>query len=189
MCSGSQCLLLLCVACWHVLAWHAKKVRQVTKQRNIHYQAAFLAQMTLYNCRQLVWIDETGCDHRDHVRKFGYSLRARGHRVSTVAAMTNNGIIATNFQTGSVGKMFWDIMLALCVVWLYSCLTQHCHPHRYIATRHMALHRLRHKYYICDYHFSLTVVVSLWQFTSLPASMHNGNRRYSISVYPHTCVD
>ena len=51
-----------------------KKVQQVAKQRNVHYRAAFLAQMTLYKCRQLVWIDETGCDHRDHVRKFGYSL-------------------------------------------------------------------------------------------------------------------
>ena len=81
--------------------------------------------------------------------------------------------------------MFCDVMLVVCV--LYDCivvlLSTVIHTGTLLATRHMALHRLRHKYYICDYHFSLTVTISLWQFTSLPASMHNSNRRYSISVF------
>jgi len=24
---------------------------------------------------QFVWVDETGCDKRDHIRKYGYSFR------------------------------------------------------------------------------------------------------------------
>jgi len=98
-----------------------KKVQQIASQRSIHYRAAFLAQMTCYKSRQLVWVDETGCDHREHVRKYGYALRGetpiyhrslhRGRRISTIAAMAHDGIIATDFHTGSVdGDAFADFV-------------------------------------------------------------------------------
>jgi len=44
-----------------------KKVQQVATQRSIYYRSAFLAEMTCYSSHQLVWVDETGCDHRDHI--------------------------------------------------------------------------------------------------------------------------
>lgn len=53
-----------------------KKVQQVAIQCSVHYQEAYLAQMTCYSSRQLVWVDETGCSHRDHIHKFGYAIRS-----------------------------------------------------------------------------------------------------------------
>ena len=34
-----------------------------------------MAKAQLYKPEQFVWIDESGCDKRDNIRKFGYSLR------------------------------------------------------------------------------------------------------------------
>lgn len=57
-----------------------------------------------------VWVAETGTDKRDNLRKFGYALRGttpiyhrfftRGQRVNTIAAMTSEGILATEISTG-----------------------------------------------------------------------------------------
>ena len=58
-----------------------------------------------------VWVDETGCDCRDHIRKFGYSLKGlppvyhrllvRGHRISAIAAMTTEGLLEVELSTGT----------------------------------------------------------------------------------------
>ena len=62
----------------------------------------------------LVWIDETGCDKRNLLRKYGYSLRGervvchrmllRGSRISTIAAMSSTGMIGWHITTGSVNE-------------------------------------------------------------------------------------
>ena len=66
--------------------------------------AEFMARMRSYNQDLLVWVDETRSDCRDNVRKCGYAIRGqypvchrlleRGPRVSAIAAMSRDGIIA-----------------------------------------------------------------------------------------------
>jgi len=34
-----------------------------------------MAEVQLYKREQFVWIDESGCDRRDNVHKFGYAMR------------------------------------------------------------------------------------------------------------------
>ena len=69
----------------------------------------------------LVWVDETGCDKRDTLRKYGYSFRgeravcqrllARGKRVSAIAAMCWSGILDVDLTTESVnGDAFYDFV-------------------------------------------------------------------------------
>ncbi len=60
----------------------------------------------------LVFVDETGADRRDCMRKFGYSLRGkparahkllwRGQRVSALTAMSTSGILDCYTTTGPV---------------------------------------------------------------------------------------
>jgi len=103
-----------------------KKVQQVATQRSIYYRSAFLAEMTCYSSHQLVWVDETGCDHRDHIRKYGYALRGqtpiyprhlhRGRRFSTIAAMTCDGIIASEVYSDTVdGDTFADFVRGILI--------------------------------------------------------------------------
>ena len=52
-----------------------KKIQQIALQRRIQYRGEFMAEVQLYKKEQFVWIDETGCDKRDNIRKFGYAMR------------------------------------------------------------------------------------------------------------------
>ena len=77
-----------------------KKVRQIAAQRCYALRGAFMTQCTLFTRDMFVWIDETGSDARDHVRKYGYALRgmtptshrilATGQRVNAIAALSSN---------------------------------------------------------------------------------------------------
>ena len=74
-----------------------KKIQQVALQRSIAYRGDFMAEMHFTVEHMIVWLDETGCDKRDHARKFGYAMKGeqpschrflhRGQRISAVSAM------------------------------------------------------------------------------------------------------
>ena len=74
----------------------------------------------------MVFVDETGSDNRDSMRKFGYALRGqratsrrlmcRGKRVNSVAAMDMNGVICVDSTTDSVVMCFvtfWSVLFCL----------------------------------------------------------------------------
>ena len=73
-------------------------------QRSVAYRGAFMSEAFLFRKEMFVWVDETGCDKRDQVRKYGYALRGerpvfhrflnRGARLSAIVAMTCEGVIA-----------------------------------------------------------------------------------------------
>ena len=91
-----------------------KKIQKVAKQRSITLRAEFMAYMSSYSRNLLVCVDETGSDHRDHARKYGYAIRGqypvyhrlleRGPRVSAIAAMSTEGVIALDLLKGSVNS-------------------------------------------------------------------------------------
>lgn len=98
-----------------------KKVQNVAKQRSIEYRAQFRAHSMLYRMDQFVWVDETGSDCRQAMKKFGYSLLGlppvchkllvRGTRISAISAICSDGLIDTELVTGSVnGRRFVDFL-------------------------------------------------------------------------------
>ena len=69
----------------------------------------------------LIFVDETGADRRDSLRKFGYSLRgkctraqklvARGRHVSAICAILLKGVLECQFESGSVsGEAFYNFI-------------------------------------------------------------------------------
>lgn len=94
-----------------------KKIRQVAVQRNTSSRVSFMAQALLYPRKFFVWVDETDCDARNYMRKFGYSLKgeraqyhrllARGQRISAVAAISSDGLTAVEMKTGTVNADFF----------------------------------------------------------------------------------
>ena len=74
-----------------------KKIRQVALQRSLDLRGQFMSEAMFLDVNQLVWVDEMGSDNRDHIRKFGYSLRgetpvshrilSRWKRISAIGAM------------------------------------------------------------------------------------------------------
>lgn len=96
-----------------------KKLHNVARQRNEQLRLSFTADCEIYSPEMMVFVDETGCNNKDSMRKFGYALRGqratsvrllcRGKRVSSVAAMDINGVICVNSTTTSVnGDFFCD---------------------------------------------------------------------------------
>ena len=81
-----------------------------------------------FQCMQLIclfsYIDETGADRRNLLRKHGYSQRGRspkdhsllirGERLSAIACMSVNGIVDVKVVTGtSNGVTFYDFYIVI----------------------------------------------------------------------------
>ena len=98
-----------------------KKIKQVASQRSLNLRGRFMSEISFFDVIQFVWIDETGCDRRDNIRKFGYSLLGdtpvynrflhRGNRISAIAAVSTDGLLAYEFYKGTVnGETFLDFI-------------------------------------------------------------------------------
>ena len=48
---------------------------QIPIQRSEMMRAKFMAEISVYDPSMLVWLDESGCDRRNAIRKYGYSVR------------------------------------------------------------------------------------------------------------------
>ena len=96
----------------HKNGFTRKKVQTIAKQRSIDYRAQFQAQC------HFVWVDETGSDARDHIRKFGYQFQGiaptyhrfldRGKRISAIAAISDEGLVAVELIQGTVNSNFFS---------------------------------------------------------------------------------
>ena len=98
-----------------------KKIQQVATQRSTEFRGRFIAEVQHYHQDQFVWVDESGCDRRDQIRKFGYALRGerpvyhrflhRGQRVSIIAALSTDGMVTYELKKGTVnGEDFLDFV-------------------------------------------------------------------------------
>ena len=52
-----------------------KKIRVVASQRSIELTGKFMAQALLFSKGLFVWVDETGCDRWNYIRKYGYAIQ------------------------------------------------------------------------------------------------------------------
>lgn len=97
------------------------KMQLIALQRDRELRAIFETEVSVYDCKTIVFIDETGCDRRDAVRRYGYGLRGkrvqcqkllvRGERISTIAAMTTEGLLDVKIVRVSVtGDIFNDFV-------------------------------------------------------------------------------
>ena len=98
-----------------------KKVRQVTQQRCAALRGHFMARVYSYSSDSFVWVDETGTNKKDHIRKYGYALKGvtpvyhhflcRGERYNAIAAISCTEVLAVEVRKGSVnGSLFYDFL-------------------------------------------------------------------------------
>ena len=98
-----------------------KKIRQVASQRCASLRGAFVAQCHLLDVNMFVWIDETGSDARNRIRKYGYALKGktpvchrflcRGRRTNAIAAISTSGLLTLELTTSTVNwEVFYDFV-------------------------------------------------------------------------------
>ena len=52
-------------------------MKVVAAKQDKYIREIFIADVSLYSASMLVFVDETGMDTRDSLRKYGYSVRGR----------------------------------------------------------------------------------------------------------------
>ena len=89
----------------HTSGFSRQKLMITAKQRSDVLRAEYMIDMQVYKGHPefFVFIDETGADRRDSMRRFGYSLRGkparaqkllwRGQHVSAIAAISMSGLL------------------------------------------------------------------------------------------------
>ena len=96
-------------------------IKHIAVQRSEELRAKFMAEISVYDPSMLVWIDETGCDRRHSMRKWGYSLRGkpptdyrllfRGKRYSAIPVISVNGVHDVYLAEGTMdGDRFQDFI-------------------------------------------------------------------------------
>ncbi|MBA4719389.1 MAG: IS630 family transposase [Nitrosopumilus sp.] len=105
----------------HRNGFSRKKLMKVALQRSEGFRGAFFANVLQFPRDFFVWVDETGSDRRDQLRKFGYSVRGlpavskhfltRGTRISAIVAMSADGVEAYEMSVGTTNSMkFFDFL-------------------------------------------------------------------------------
>ena len=108
------------------LGYTRKKVQQIARQRCQEFRGAFLTQVLQYPRDFFVWVDETGCDLRSNIRRFGYSLLGQspqytrllshGKRISAICAMSSEGLVGVEMKSGSVeSDVFFEFVIGMLI--------------------------------------------------------------------------
>lgn len=87
-------------------------MHHVAIQRSDELRARFMAEVSVYDPMMLVWLDETGCDRRNTIRKYGYSIRGlplsdhrllvRGVRYTAIPVVSLEGIHDVYLKEGTM---------------------------------------------------------------------------------------
>ena len=89
-----------------------QKMTNVALQRSDVKRAEFITEMMQFNTDMFVFVDETGSDSRNFIRKFGYglkgippvsyNLRVSGKRISAIGVLSSRGMEDAYITEGSV---------------------------------------------------------------------------------------
>ena len=89
-----------------------QKMKQVALQRSEERRVEFMAEISAFSPDMLVFLDETGSDRRNSIRRFGYGLRGIppvnqylrvwGRRISGIGIITTRGLEDVYIAEGSV---------------------------------------------------------------------------------------
>ncbi len=82
----------------------------IAKQRDDLYLATYAAELSVYKPEMLIFLDEIGCDRRNVLRRYAYSLRGkpakshkllvRGKHLNAITFMSVSGILDCHIESG-----------------------------------------------------------------------------------------
>lgn len=105
----------------HQSGFTRQRLRNVATQQDPFEREQFISDVSVYDPEMLVFIDETGADRRNTLRKYGYSMRGkpavnhsflvRGERISAIACISLKGLLDVKTVRGtSNGDIFYDFI-------------------------------------------------------------------------------
>ena len=105
----------------HQLNFSRKKMCITATQQDDLQRRYFATEIAFYNPKMFVFLDETGTDQRDAIRKYGYGWRGRpivsrkllmrGQHLSTIAFMSTAGLLdCATVTVGVTGDVFYEFV-------------------------------------------------------------------------------
>ena len=105
----------------HKSGFTHQKLHVVAIQQDAFLREKYILDISMYSSDMFIFVDETGADRKNQLRKYGYSLRGRpavnhallvrGERVSAIACMSINGILDVKMVTEtSNGDTFYEFV-------------------------------------------------------------------------------
>ena len=104
-----------------------QKIEHIALQRSDQLRGGYMADIAIYSPEMFVWIDETGCDRRNSIRKYSYSMRGitprdhrlliRGTRYSAIPVMSMLGIHDVAILEGTVNGDRFEQFVVNTLLW------------------------------------------------------------------------
>ena len=128
-----------------------QKMRLTALQRDQFLRLQFVSDVSIYDPDMLIFLDETGSDRRNCIRRHGYSLRGRplvsqqllvrGERISAIAFLSVNGMLDCKTVKGTVnGDVFYDFVQATLLPHLMPFDGQN--PHSVVLLDNCSIHHV-----------------------------------------------
>ena len=105
----------------HKSGFSRQRMRLVATQRDDSIRAMFASEVSIYTADMFIFLDETGTDRRNVLRRYAYSWRGmpavahrllvRGQRLSSIAIMSTSGLLDCHVIQGTAdGDIFYDFV-------------------------------------------------------------------------------
>lgn len=105
----------------HKSGFSHKKMCTVALQQDRMLREQFSSEVSVYDIEMFTFVDETGSDARNKLRKRGYSIRGkparnqtflvRGERISAIACMSTAGLLdVKTFKGTATGELFYHFV-------------------------------------------------------------------------------
>ena len=119
LCTGVQLSVSSICKFLRRVGFTRQKMKLASIGRDEELRSQFSADLSLYPPEMIIFLDETGSDRRDAIRKYGYSVRgkpivshknlSRGKRINAIAIMSMEGMLDCVTTTDSVDSdVFYD---------------------------------------------------------------------------------
>ena len=102
----------------HKSGFSRQKMTLIARQCDDFLRRQFITDVSVYKSKMIIFLDETGVDRRDTIRKHAYSIRGkpakkhtlliRGERISAISIMSEQGLLDTQVfcETIDAEKMY-----------------------------------------------------------------------------------
>ena len=111
-------------------------MHHIALQRSDMLRAKYMADISVYDPDMLVWVDESGCDRRNTIRKYGYSIRGiplcnqhllvRGTPYSAIPVVSTAGVHDVYLAEGNINGERFTQFVESCLLAIHAESLQWC---------------------------------------------------------------
>lgn len=135
----------------HQSGFTRQRLKNVALQQDAFMREQYKSEVSVFTAEMFVFIDETGVDRRNTLRRYGYSIRGRPatnhsllvrvERISAIASISMDGLLDVKIVKGtSNGNTFYDFVQEILLPHLMPFYGRN--PHSVVVLDNCAIHHV-----------------------------------------------